>query len=139
MLDQILIDHPSSKHLVLSPGSSMSSVLMAHDSNGYCCSEADPKRVLVTLITSGEDYVGWSWWFHYNRQMILWIFIKPEYRRQGFGSALYDKAREEARKRKRALRVEPWDRRSTEFFSSVRAKERWYDTMIDASEVYPLG
>ena len=48
-----------------------------------------------------------------------YIFVKPRYRRKGYGTMLIKKAKEVARRRGRGIRVCPWNRTSRSFFKSV--------------------
>jgi GNAT superfamily N-acetyltransferase len=136
-LEAILNGYPYAKEMVLSKTSSMSITLAINDGErGWYGTYPKVSSTHVVLILEDGQPIGWSWIFgaskYGKRKLVMWVYIDEDYRRQGHGSTLYDKARERATGLHRSLRVEPWDERSRYFFGNLKAKSRWNNNKVVA-------
>lgn len=85
--------------------------------------ERPPGSYHAVVLYSGSHIVGWSMLdfalSRNSRAVRTYIYVKPRYRRNGFGTEILQKAREAARRRGRPIKVCPHTKCSRKFFQSV--------------------
>lgn len=130
-LDCILSIKPEARNMVIDLSSDISSmmwVIEALDKGETRVGSVYVPGVNVILLTKNNNCAGWAWYFYdKSRRMISWLYVKEQYRRQGYGTILINNVKSIAKERHRALRVERWSKESTSFFDKLNIKDRWDD------------
>lgn len=67
----------------------------------------DGKAIAWGMLTSRKD----------NRKLQIGVYVHPDYRRNGIGSRLIEKAKTHAKAKKRSLVSQGWDYRGKNFYS----------------------
>jgi GNAT superfamily N-acetyltransferase len=78
---------------------------------------------IVVAGYKGNTLVGWAMLdFFLSRSVGVrtYIYVKPKYRRNGYGSEILKKAKEKAKKMGRIIKVLPHNKTSTQFFKSMK-------------------
>ena len=89
-------------------------------------SKSNPRSgdYLAIAMFSGRNLIGWAMLdFVLSKSspcLRVYVFVKPQYRRRGYGTLIMKKAREAAKRRDRDIRVCPWNHRSKKFFQAVK-------------------
>jgi GNAT superfamily N-acetyltransferase len=82
---------------------------------------------IAIILYSGHNIIGWTmldFLLSHNSDYIrTYVFVKPQYRRKGYGTLLMKKAKEVVKRRNKQVRVCPWNERSRKFFQSVKIKK----------------
>lgn len=91
------------------------------------------RYITAVIVLKDDEPIGWAWIIHKRayywstiktkRYLLAWFYIAGAERRKGIGSKLATKVKEIARKRHRPLDVEPWDKKSCEFFAKNGMKD----------------
>lgn len=93
----------------------------------------NPKTVKVFLLKRGGRYVGWSicdisghFYGYSNNRVDIYVNVRPQYRRKGYGSKLYLLAYNFAKKNwpNRKVTVQGWDKQSTKFYKHQRKENK---------------
>jgi GNAT superfamily N-acetyltransferase len=78
---------------------------------------------IAIALFSDKHLIGWAmldFFLSKNSPSVrTYIFVKPKYRRKGYGTKIMRKAREAAKRRGKNIRVCPWSKPSRKFFTSV--------------------
>lgn len=120
-LTQALENYPAVRQLNLVEfGDSESSAMLEFL---WYRSSLEHSRVTVVLALKDDQPIAWIWLIHRsriyskpNRFYLSWLFVHPDFRKQGIGSKLFAQAKALTHKRHRLILVQPWDYRSTKFF-----------------------
>jgi GNAT superfamily N-acetyltransferase len=98
---------------------------------------------LTFLIFKNNQYIAWGilvvnprddWQIDPGYFM---LYVKPDCRRKGYGTLLFRKAQEVAKKKRLKIKICPYDKRSIEFFKSVGMKNRNVAEGYDYLETIP--
>ena len=94
------------------------------------CEKRKRGSYTTIVLYDKEELIGWVMFdFYLSRNTIdtirTYIYVKPCFRRQGYGTELLNKAKREAKKINRIIRVCPHDNRSKAFFrkNNITKKE----------------
>jgi len=84
-------------------------------------------NINVILLFKGNRLIGWVWGFHMSedgkRYYDVWVYVKKQHRRKGYGKILYYSMIKHLKNMRRKYRVYPWDGRSESFFKAIGATE----------------
>jgi len=90
-------------------------------------SRKDIARINTVIVFDENTITGWAWFHHRRywdrkRYYSVEIFVRPEYRRKGYGTCLFKYIKRVVwKKRKRKIQIYPWDLRSEDFYTAIGA------------------
>jgi GNAT superfamily N-acetyltransferase len=89
-------------------------------------SVTDPKsgKYIAIALFRNQKLIGWAmcdlWLSQCSKKMRIYLYVKRQYRHMGFGTLLFRKAKEVAKRRGKGVRVCPHNKESRGFFRAIR-------------------